>query len=185
MKRLKLLFFAGLILIFSNCDVNPGLDGKYLKIKDNNRGSNLNILNMNLVNEVNFGKNMCRFDYYGTTMSGQYSIDGNYVYINVGGELGTLAMEIINNETLEGEGWISGTFKKADSLAAKNLPSIGYYTTNGEVNVRIGPSTEYYTIETLFSGTKVKVVKIINEEWCQIEHEGYTGYVSKSLLTKE
>ena len=45
-------------------------------------------------------------------MSGEYSIDGNYVYIAVGGELGTLAMEIINENTLEGEGWISGTFDK-------------------------------------------------------------------------
>jgi hypothetical protein len=45
-------------------------------------------------------------------MSGEYAIDKNYVYIKVDGELGTLAMEIIDDKTLEGEGWISGTFKK-------------------------------------------------------------------------
>jgi uncharacterized protein YgiM (DUF1202 family) len=185
MKKIKLLLFAILLLSLENCDVNQRLDGKYIKIKDNNRGSSMNVLNMNLISEVNFGNNMCRFDYFGTTMSGQYRIDGNYVYINVGGELGTLAMEILNNETLEGEGWISGTFKKVNSFAAKNLPSLGYYTTKSELNVRTGPSTDYYKIETLSGGTKVKVVKIVNEEWYQIEHDGYTGFVSKSFLIKE
>jgi hypothetical protein len=32
--------------------------------------------------------------------------------VKVGGELGTLTFEIIDSETLEGEGWASGTFKK-------------------------------------------------------------------------
>jgi hypothetical protein len=89
--------------------IKPKVEGKYVKIKDNGRGSSLNLMNLNLIKEVNFGEKICRFDYFGTTMSGAFTIDQNYVYINVGGELGTLAMEIVG-DTLQGEGWISGTF---------------------------------------------------------------------------
>jgi len=103
--------FFLLVLILSGC-ANNSLEGRYVKIKENDRGSSLNLLGINLVKEVNFGDEICRFDYFGTTMSGKYTIDKNYVYINVGGDLGTLAMEIIDDNTLEGEGWISGTFKK-------------------------------------------------------------------------
>jgi hypothetical protein len=105
------IYFFLLVLILSGCGNNT-LEGRYVKIKENDRGSSLNLLGINLVKEVNFGDEICRFDYFGTTMSGKYTIDNNYVYINVGGDLGTLAMEIIDDNTLEGEGWISGTFKK-------------------------------------------------------------------------
>jgi Bacterial SH3 domain. len=183
MKKV-LLSCVTFLLFLVGCNISPSLDGQYIKIKDNDRGSSLNVLNMNLVKEVNFGNNMCRFDYFGTTMSGQYKIDGNYVYIQVGGELGTLAMEIIDKETLEGEGWISGTFKKINSFKAKNLPAIGYYKTKSELNVRTGPGTDYFKIETISADTKVKVVKEIGE-WCEIENDGYRGFVSKEFLIKE
>ena len=109
MKRIAVILFAIFTLI--SC-ANKLIEGKYIKVKENDRGSSLNVLGLNLIKEVNFGEKICRFDYFGTTMSGEYSIDGNYVYIAVGGELGTLAMEIIDENTLEGEGWISGTFEK-------------------------------------------------------------------------
>lgn len=110
--------------MLASCTSTPKLEGKFIKVKENSRGSSLNFLNFNLVKEVTFGDNMCRFDYVGTTQSGRYTIDGNYIYIEVGGELGTLAMEIIDNETLEGEGWISGTFKQESSLPAEDLADI-------------------------------------------------------------
>jgi len=109
MRNFTFIFLG--ILILSGCTMSS-IEGKYVKVKENDRGSKLNILGLSLVKEVNFGNKICRFDYAGTTMSGEYTIDGKYVYINVGGELGTLAMEIIDKRTLEGEGWISGTFKK-------------------------------------------------------------------------
>lgn len=56
------------LLFLISCNISSSLDGQYIKIKDNDRGSSLNVLNMNLVKEVNFGNNMCRFDYFGTTM---------------------------------------------------------------------------------------------------------------------
>ena len=179
MKKVLLSCVTSLLFLVG-CNISPSLDGQYIKIKDNDRGSSLNVLNMNLVKEVNFGNNMCRFDYFGTTMSGQYKIDGNYVYIQVGGDLGTLAMEIIDKETLEGEGWISGTFKKINSFKAKKLPAIGYYKTKSELNVRTGPGTDYFKIETISADTKVKVVKEIGE-WCEIENDGYRGFVQKEF----
>ncbi len=106
---MKYLIYLGLsVLILSGCAKNS-LEGRYVKVKENNRG---NLLGLNLIKEVNFGEKKCRFDYFGTTMSGEYSIDENYVYIKVGGEIGTLALEIIDDKTLEGEGLISGTFQK-------------------------------------------------------------------------
>ena len=99
------------IILLSGC-TKTSREGRYVKIKENDRGSSMNVLGISLIKEVNFGDKICRFDYVGTTMSGEYTIDGNYIYIEVGGELGTLAMEIIDEHTLEGEGWISGTFKK-------------------------------------------------------------------------
>ena len=109
MRKLAVLILG--ILILSSC-AKTTIEGKFVKVKENDRGSSMNVLGMSLIEEVNFGDKICRFDYFGTTMSGEFIIDGNYVYIKVGGELGTLAMEIIDNQTLEGEGWISGTFKK-------------------------------------------------------------------------
>ena len=184
MKNVLFVSLISLSLMVS-CNISPSIDGQYIKIKDNDRGNSMNVLNLNLVKEVNFGNNMCRFDYFGTTMSGQYTIDGNYVYIQVGGELGTLAMEIIDKETLEGEGWISGTFKKINSFKSKNRSAVGYYKTKSELNVRTGPSTDYFKIETISADTKVKVVKMIDDKWCEIEHNGYSGFVSKDFLIEE
>jgi hypothetical protein len=107
----KLLLFVAIVPFLASCS-NTSLKGKYLKVSDNDRGSITNFLDLSLIEEVDFGIEMCRFEYFGIPMSGNYKIDDNYVYIEVGGELGTLSMEIINKETLEGEGWISGTFKK-------------------------------------------------------------------------
>ena len=99
------------ILLFS-CTTKPSITGCYTKVKENDRGTVWNVFQKGLVDTIYFGERNCRFDYFGIPMGGEYKIDGNYVYIAVGGELGTLSMEIIDSHTLEGEGWISGTFKK-------------------------------------------------------------------------
>lgn len=109
MKRIAVILFT--IFTLTGC-ANKSIEGKYVKVKENDRGNSMNVLGLSLIKEVYFSEKICRFDYVGTTMSGEYTIDGNYVYIEVGGELGKLAMEIIDENTLEGEGWISGTFKK-------------------------------------------------------------------------
>ena len=109
MTRIASILFLTLLLM--GCS-NSSIEGTYIKVKENDRGSDLNFLGLSIVKEITFGDKMCHFDYFGTKMGGEYSIDGKYVYIAVGGELGTLTMEIINDDILEGEGWISGTFKK-------------------------------------------------------------------------
>jgi len=90
---------ALIVLILSSC-TKTSLEGRYINVKGG------------LVSEVNFGEKICRFNYIFITMSGEYTIDKNYVYIKAGGDLGNLAMKIIDDKTLEGEGWISGTFKR-------------------------------------------------------------------------
>ena len=108
----KLLFTVAFGLLLISCNTTPSLEGTFVKVKENDRGSTLNVFGKGLVDKMNFGETMCRFNYFGITMSGKYTIENNYVYIAVGGELGTLSMEIIDETTLEGEGWISGTFEK-------------------------------------------------------------------------
>lgn len=110
MKRLLLMLSLGLILF--SCITKPSVEGTFVKVKENDRGTSINVFNKGLVDQLTFGETMCRFNYFGIQMSGEYKVEDNYVYIEVGGELGTLSLEIINEATLEGEGWISGTFQK-------------------------------------------------------------------------
>jgi len=110
MRNLLLIISLGFLLL--SCNTNPSVDGTFIKTKENDRGTVMNVFGKGLVNSVSFGETMCRFNYFGTQMSGKYKIEDNYIFIEVGGELGTLTMEIIDETTLEGEGWISGTFEK-------------------------------------------------------------------------
>jgi hypothetical protein len=107
-----LLVFISASCVNTPVILKPKVEGRYIKVKNNGREGDLNLLNITLIEEVNFGEVVCRFDVFGTTMSGKFYIDGDYVYIETGSEIGMLAMEIINSDTLEGEGWISGTFVK-------------------------------------------------------------------------
>lgn len=119
MRNSFLICISFLCLFFGSITAAPKPIGKYVKVKANNRGGAFE--NLNFIKEITFGDKMCRVLYMGTTLSGKHLIDGNYVYIEIGGELGTLAMEIIDNETLEGEGWITGTFKKESALSSFKL----------------------------------------------------------------
>ena len=110
---MKIILVSCLLALIIGCDDSPVIEGKYVKVGDNGRGSALNVFEINLIEEVNFGEEMCRFEYIGTTIAGKYTIDGNYVYIDAGGMIGMLSMEIVGVDTLEGEGWISGTFIKS------------------------------------------------------------------------
>ncbi|MEI6556498.1 MAG: hypothetical protein WCL70_12985 [Paludibacter sp.] len=65
------IYLALSVMILSSC-TKTSLSGRYIKVKENDRGSSLNILKVNLVKEVNFGEKICRFDYFGTTMSRIY-----------------------------------------------------------------------------------------------------------------
>ena len=179
MRKFLILFVIPVILLAS-C-TNSSIDGKYIKTKSNDRGG----LFGGLISEIEFKNNHCNFVYFGIPMSGKYEIDEGHIYVFVGGELGTLSLEIIANNTLEGEGWFAGTFKKASSFKAENKPTLGYYKTKSELNVRAGAGTKFAKIETLPKGTKVKVVDELENGWCEIEKDGYSGFVSKKYLIEE
>lgn len=102
-----------LLLIIASCGSDPSeidaerLVGDFFRVKDNGRGGTNNNAN---IGSITFRSKFCNFTYNGTPMSGKYSVDEGYVYIEAGGDLGTLSLEIINENQLEGEGLINGTF---------------------------------------------------------------------------
>ncbi|MFT7158328.1 MAG: hypothetical protein ACI8Q1_003357 [Parvicella sp.] len=180
-----LILISTLILI--SCGKSE-VEGKYIRIKANESGglnSTLSDAFGGLVSELDFKGKHCNFTYFGMQMSGEYKVDGGYVYIHTTGELGTLALQITDSQTLDGEGWVSGTFKKIDSFRAKNKTAIGYFKTKSELNMRTGPGTEFAKIEVLSKGEEVKVVEELDDGWVEIEKGGYRGYVSKDYLTKK
>ncbi|HNW69648.1 MAG TPA: hypothetical protein PKI01_04545 [Bacteroidales bacterium] len=62
--------------------------------------------------EFSFKKRHCNFIYFGLKMGGKYEVEDDYVYIEAGGELGNLTLKIIDRNTLKGESWACGTFRK-------------------------------------------------------------------------
>lgn len=115
MKTITKILIIGLLYtaLFSCTSSNTiDIKGKYHKTKENDRGHSLNVFGSGLVSELEFKEKYCHFVYFGNPMSAEYEVVKNNIYVKVGGELGTLTFEIIDSETLEGDGWASGTFKK-------------------------------------------------------------------------
>lgn len=180
MKNLTYFLFLSLLMTLS-C-TNSSLNGEYFKIKENGQGAFDDAFG-GLITQLEFKGNYCNFVYFNIPMSGKYEIQNGSVFINVGGELGTLTLDIVDNNTLEGKGWVSGTFKKLSSFRAKGKPAIGQYKTKSELNIRSGPSTEYEVLKTVSAGTELKVVHKENG-WCTVEYNGFEGYVSEDFLVE-
>ncbi len=112
-----LVFPLALFLILVSCKSEPEttevdaerLIGEFVRVRDNDRGGKEN---KTLIETITFRSKFCNFTYDGTPMSGKYSVDEGYVYIEAGGDLGTLSLEIISADQLEGEGFIHGTFAR-------------------------------------------------------------------------
>lgn len=102
-----------LVIVLVSCSSDPTdieahrLVGDFFRVKENGRGGNAKD---EKVEQITFRSKYCNFTYNGTPMSGKYSVDEGYVYIEAGGKVGTLSLEIINENQLEGEGIIHGTF---------------------------------------------------------------------------
>ena len=180
MNRFILTFLS--LILLSSC-INSNINGKYIKIKSNNRGGLL--LSGGLISELDFKNNHCHFVYLGMPMSGKYEIDKGSVYIYTGGVLGTLSLEVVDENTLEGEGLIAGTFNRIECLKAKNKPAIGYFITITELNVRAGAGGDYTRIESLSKGIRIKVVDSLKNGWYEIEKDGYRGFVLKEHIIEE
>jgi hypothetical protein len=109
------------------------LKGKFIRVKDNKRAGIEGILD--LISEIEFRNEHCHFTYVGTKMSGKYSMDEGFVYIYTGSDLGTLSMEIVSKDQLEGEGYIHGTFKREGTFVPEEKDQ-NTKTNYPEVNKR-------------------------------------------------
>lgn len=142
MRYLSLFFFFSLALISCKTDSNPteenptseinaeSLKGKFIRVSDNDRGGIEE--GFKLIKEIEFKGNFCHFNYVTIKMSGKYEVDEGFVYIETGGELGILSLEIVGSDQLEGEGFIHGTFKREGTFdpsildAKKNVSKTDY-----------------------------------------------------------
>lgn len=117
MKNVLYSLFLLTLLVACKSEVEPSevdvetLQGTFVRVSDNGRGGK-EADKSPRVEEITFRSKFCNFTYDGTPMSGKYSVDEGYVYIEAGGELGTLSLEIVSADQLEGEGWINGTFMR-------------------------------------------------------------------------
>lgn len=96
MKKLTLIITA--VAILSSCS-NNSINGFFY----NPDG---------LVKKLEFKNGYCSFVWIIMPVTGQYEIKNDYIYVNTATEMGTLSFKIIDNNTLEGEGWLKGTYKK-------------------------------------------------------------------------
>ena len=181
MKRIFALCF--ILVLFTGC--TNSIDGLYVRVKDNDRSGVVAGIFKGLIEKLDFKDKHCSFEYFGMKMSGQYEIDKNYIFVNTGGDLGTLSFEIIDDNTLEGEGWAYGTFKSIKSFVSKKRPAIYFCTNPKELDVRAGQGDEYSKIDILPKGTKIKVVAEYDNGWCEIEKENILGFVLRKQMVKE
>ena len=114
-----LLYSLFLLSILVACKSEPETDevnverlvGEFVRVKDNGRVGKAQE-DAPVITNITFRSKFCNFTYDGSPMSGKYSVDEGYVYIEAGGELGTLSLEIISANQLEGEGLINGSFMR-------------------------------------------------------------------------
>jgi hypothetical protein len=176
----KLLLLIPFILFLSSC-TNNQVDGTYFLIKSNGREGLIG----GLINEITFRGDHCSFNYFGINMSGSISRENNYIFINTGTDLGTLSMEILDKQTLEGEGYIGGTFKHSDYFRAKSESNLGFYKATNALHIRAGAGTNYSIIITINKGDRLSLIKDLGNGWSQIEYGDFRGFVSTKYLTKE
>ena len=87
MKRIFALCF--ILVLFTGC--TNSIDGLYVRVKDNDRSGVVAGIFKGLIEKLDFKDKHCSFEYFGMKMSGQYEIDKNYIFVNTGGDLGTLS----------------------------------------------------------------------------------------------
>ena len=82
-------------------------------------------------------------------------------------------------ETQKGtQGFMSKDYVETKAAASKIYASV----TGRSVNVRFGPGTEYFTIDTLAEGTVVQVLDRSNSDWWRISYDSTVGYMSANYL---
>jgi uncharacterized protein YgiM (DUF1202 family) len=177
--RNLLICLLSVILLSSCTDVK--VEGKYYLIKSNGREDNYG----GQINEIIFREDSCSFEVYKILSGGPVRVEKNTLYLDIGGELGTLTMEIIDWQTLEGEGFIGGTFKREDYYRATNKSVLGYYIATRPIYMRAGAGNRYAIIKTINEGEKVNNIQKFDNGWSQVEYGGLRGFVQTKYLRKE
>ena len=112
-----ILYPLSILLILASCKSEPEevtaerLVGEFVRVKDNGRVGESQ-KDAPLITNITFRSQFCNFSYDGSPMSGKYTVDEGYVYIEAGGDLGTLSLEVITANQLEGEGLINGSYMR-------------------------------------------------------------------------
>ncbi|WP_319479727.1 SH3 domain-containing protein [uncultured Draconibacterium sp.] len=174
---MKKSFITFSLIVFICISSNAQLKGSFLKIKETEEG-------MGLVSELEFVGTYCKFVYFDMQMNGKFEEVENNIFITVGGELGILSLKIVNQNTLEGEGWISGIFKRKTFFVAKNESPIKFQYAVSNVNMRAGAGVDFVKFDVIPQNTKLKVVESVND-WCRVEYDGLSGYVNDEYLSDE
>jgi len=140
-----------------------------------------------LISEITFHNKNCEFEYAGLSMSGSYVLDGNKIFIDAGGQIGKLSMELINNYKLQGAGYINGVFMNEQSqeyLDYKEKTKGLYYVTK-TTRLRSLPINDKKVIvgDTLYEGESVEIKEQKNG-WAFIENKQNLkfGYCKRSIL---
>ena len=97
------MIFPGMLISCNDKNDKGNIEGEYI---------NDQTIGLSLVGDINFKNAYCNFNYVGISMGGKYTIDKDYIFIEAGGEFGTLSLKITDKDTLVGEGWITGRFVK-------------------------------------------------------------------------
>lgn len=70
--------------------------------------------------------------------------------------------------------WVIG------AVSASNATEVAAKTA---LNVRSGPGTNFWVVDTLTPGEIVRTTECVSNGWCYIEHPGPDGWVSSNYLT--
>lgn len=126
-----------------------------------------------MIGTFEFKNGMCYTNILGTDYRTDYDIDDNIIYLknNTLDQAG-VGIRIIDHNTLSYSGCI---FKRIDF--SKLQPA----STNGSVNLRSGPGTEYEKLETLEKGTEIYVLED-SKDWVKVRANWKEGYIHKNYV---
>lgn len=178
MKELTL--FTLTVLLIASC-TGKDLQGKYYLIKSNGREGDMG----GQINEISFDGDTCSYEYFSIEFKGHVRREGKILNLEIGDEPGTLTMKIADYMTLEGEGFIGGTFKREDYYRATNRSILGYYHATRPIYMRAGAGNRYAILRTINKGEKVNNIKIFENGWSQVEYGDIRGFAQTKYLQKE
>lgn len=108
---IKVIISVYMFLVLVSCNYSR-IDGQYNLDTENKSNGVFKALKEIVVQKITFNEGYCSFSYFGRTINGTYEVNEDYIYINTSSDLGIIKLEIIDKNTLLGEGWLAGRYKK-------------------------------------------------------------------------